>query len=172
LHQRMFESGTYKSLPKHVALYEVLEASTERTNRDEFFAKKDKSRKRCHDDQDPPPPPLDSDPSKKRRHASDAAGSTQPPTPQSSAWKIFDTREVPSSSSRQKSAPHSEQLVEDVPIPDDVNVLDSKDTDTAHLPKIKTRPDWLKPVPEQDRPATPEPDWFIPPNELSETENN
>ncbi|GJT72482.1 reverse transcriptase domain-containing protein [Tanacetum coccineum] len=36
----------------------------------------------------------------------------------------------------------------------------SKDTDTAHLPKIKTRPDWLKPVPEEERPATPEPDWF------------
>ncbi|GJV81786.1 hypothetical protein Tco_1517656 [Tanacetum coccineum] len=119
LHQRMFESGTYKSLPKH-----------------------DKSRKRFHDDQDPPPPPPDSNPSKKRRYASDAA------------------------------APHSEQPVEDVPIPDDVNVSDSKDTDTAHLPKIKTRPEWLKPVPEEDRPATPEPDWFIPPNKLSEAENN
>ncbi|GKA73162.1 hypothetical protein Tco_0779378 [Tanacetum coccineum] len=27
LHQRMFESGTYKSLPEHIALYEALEAS-------------------------------------------------------------------------------------------------------------------------------------------------
>nr|GFB92077.1 hypothetical protein [Tanacetum cinerariifolium] len=27
LHQRMFESGSYKSLPKYVALYEALEAS-------------------------------------------------------------------------------------------------------------------------------------------------
>ncbi|GJZ74202.1 hypothetical protein Tco_0638348 [Tanacetum coccineum] len=142
LHQRMFESGTYKSLPEHVALYEALEASMERANRDEFFVEKDKSRKRRRDDQDPPPPPPDSDPSKKRRHASDA------------------------------SAPHSKQPVEDVPIPDDVNVLDSEDTDNAHLPKIKTRPDWLKPVLEEDRPATPEPDWVIPPNELPETENN
>ncbi|GJU78532.1 hypothetical protein Tco_1275602 [Tanacetum coccineum] len=40
LHQRMFESGTYKSLPEHVALYEALEASMERANTDE-------SRKRC-----------------------------------------------------------------------------------------------------------------------------
>ncbi|GKB16923.1 hypothetical protein Tco_0850846 [Tanacetum coccineum] len=113
LHQRMFESGTYKSLPKHVPLYEALEASMERANMDEFFAEKDKSRKRRHDDQDPPPLP-DSDLSKKRRHASDAS--------------------------------------------DDVNVSDSKDTDTAHLPKLKTRPDWLKPVPEEERPATQEPD--------------
>ncbi|GJU12196.1 hypothetical protein Tco_1134592 [Tanacetum coccineum] len=29
LHQRMFETGSYKSLPKHIALYEALEASME-----------------------------------------------------------------------------------------------------------------------------------------------
>ncbi|GKF25885.1 hypothetical protein Tco_0081779, partial [Tanacetum coccineum] len=68
LHQLMFESGTNKSLPEHVALYEALEASMERAYRDEFFAKKDKSCKRRHDDQVPPPPPPDSDLSKKKRH--------------------------------------------------------------------------------------------------------
>nr|GEX45396.1 hypothetical protein [Tanacetum cinerariifolium] len=78
LHQRMFESGSYKSLPEH-----------------------------C------------------------------------SAWKTSDTREAPSSSSKQQFAPGSKQPVEDVPILDDVNISDSKDIDTAHLPKIKTRPDWL-----------------------------
>ncbi|GJU53679.1 copia protein [Tanacetum coccineum] len=45
LHQRMFEIGTYKSLPEHIALYEALEASIERENKDEFFAEQDKSRK-------------------------------------------------------------------------------------------------------------------------------
>nr|GEW53724.1 hypothetical protein [Tanacetum cinerariifolium] len=44
----------------------------------------------------------------------------------------------------QQFTPHSEQLVEDVPLPDDVNILNSEDTDTAHIPKIKTRLDWLK----------------------------
>ncbi|GKC74464.1 hypothetical protein Tco_1120347 [Tanacetum coccineum] len=85
LHQWMFESGTYKSLPEHVALYEALEASMERANRDEFLAEKDKSRKRRCDDQDPPPPLPDSNISNKKRHDSDALGSSQPPTPQSSA---------------------------------------------------------------------------------------
>nr|GEV73856.1 hypothetical protein [Tanacetum cinerariifolium] len=33
-----------------------------------------------------------------------------------------------------------------MPIADYVNILDSQDIDTAHLPKIKTRPDWLKPA--------------------------
>nr|GEV08434.1 zinc finger, CCHC-type [Tanacetum cinerariifolium] len=78
LHQRMFESGSYKSLPKQVALYEALEASMKWENMDEFLAEKDKSRKRHHDDQDPLPPPLDLDPSNKRRHDLGASGSTHP----------------------------------------------------------------------------------------------
>ncbi|GJR21802.1 hypothetical protein Tco_0970329 [Tanacetum coccineum] len=172
LHQRMFESGTYKSLPKHVALYKALEASMERANRDGFFVEKDKSCKRRRDDQDPPPPPLDSNPSKKRRHAFDASSSTQPLASQSLAWKTSNTREAPSSSSRQNSAPSFKQPVEDVPIPDDVNISGSEDTDNAHLPKIKTRPDWLEPIPKEDGPATPKPDWVIPPNELPKTKNN
>ncbi|GKE41580.1 hypothetical protein Tco_1468864 [Tanacetum coccineum] len=99
----MFESGTYKSLPEHVALYEALEVSMERANRDKFFAEKEKSRKRCRDDQDPHLPPPDSNPSKKRIHASNASGSTQSPAPQSSAWKTSDTKEAPSSSSKKSS---------------------------------------------------------------------
>ncbi|GKE42262.1 hypothetical protein Tco_1469546, partial [Tanacetum coccineum] len=98
--------------------------------------------------------------SKKKIHDYDASGSKQPPVPQSSVWKTFDTREAPSSSSKQKFVPHSKQPIKDVPIPDDMNISDSEDTDTAHLPKIKTRPDWLKPVPKEDRLASPKPDWF------------
>ncbi|GJS35449.1 hypothetical protein Tco_0533831 [Tanacetum coccineum] len=37
---------------------------------------------------------------------------------------------------------------------------------------IKTRPDWLKHVPKEERPKTPESDWTIPPNDLPETKNN
>nr|GEZ25642.1 hypothetical protein [Tanacetum cinerariifolium] len=40
LHQWMFESGSYKSLPEHVALYEALEASLEQASRDEFLTEK------------------------------------------------------------------------------------------------------------------------------------
>ncbi|GJT99696.1 hypothetical protein Tco_1110035 [Tanacetum coccineum] len=172
LHQRMFESGAYKSLPEHVALYEALEASIERANRDEFLAKKDKSRNRCRNNQDPPPPPLDSDLSKKKRHDSDPSGSSQPLTSQSSAWKTYDTKEAPSSSFKKQSGPYPEQLVKDMPMPDTAHISDSKDTDSAHLPKIKLGPEWLKPILEEDRPATPEPDWVILPNELPEPENN
>ncbi|GJV41060.1 hypothetical protein Tco_1419500, partial [Tanacetum coccineum] len=152
LHQRMFETGSYKSLPEHIALYEALEASMERAQRDEFLAEKDKSRKRRRDDQDPPPPPPDSDLSKRRRHDAGASGSSQPQAPQSSAWKKSDTRDAPSSSSKQQNR--------------------SSDTDSAHLPKTKQRPEWLKPIPDDERPATPEPAWVIPTSHIPDAVNN
>ncbi|GKF13235.1 hypothetical protein Tco_0054697, partial [Tanacetum coccineum] len=127
LHDRMFKSGSYRSQPEHAALYEALEASMDRENREGFVEATEKSRKRCHDDQDPPPPSSkDSDQNKKKRHDSDT-----------SASKTFDTREAPSRSSNQKN---------------------TEDTDATHLPKIKARPNWLKPVPEEEKPETPEPD--------------
>nr|GEX40562.1 retrovirus-related Pol polyprotein from transposon TNT 1-94 [Tanacetum cinerariifolium] len=88
------------------------------------------------------------------------------------AWKTFDTREAPSSSSKQKSSPQSEQHVDDVPIPYDVHISDLEDIGVAHLLKIKTRPDWLKHVPKEETPKTPEPEWFIPLNDLPKTKNN
>nr|GEU83323.1 hypothetical protein [Tanacetum cinerariifolium] len=59
--KRMFETGTYKSLPKQVALYEALEASMECANREELLTKMDKSRKRRRDGQDLPPSSPDLD---------------------------------------------------------------------------------------------------------------
>ncbi|GJT79579.1 hypothetical protein Tco_1053921 [Tanacetum coccineum] len=55
-------------------------------------------------------------------------------------------------------------------MPDTANISDSKDTDSAHHPKIKPRPEWLKPILEEDRPSTQKPDWSIPTNDLPELE--
>nr|GFB72799.1 hypothetical protein [Tanacetum cinerariifolium] len=137
LHQRMFGSGSYKSLPEHVALYEALEASMKRAQRDEFLAIKDKSRKRRRDDQDPPPPLPESD----------------------LTWKKSDTQDALSSSSKQQFGPYTEQLVKDLPMQKTANISDSKDTDSAHLPKIKQRPEWLKPLPDDEKPTNPVPAW-------------
>ncbi|GKD44976.1 hypothetical protein Tco_1269621 [Tanacetum coccineum] len=93
----------------------------------------------------------------------------QPPVQKSSAWKTSDTREAPSISSKQK--PASPPVVDNNPIPDDMHLSESEDTDVAHLLKIKTRLDWLNPLSEEAS-ETPEPDWVIPPNNLLEIENN
>ncbi|GJW84856.1 hypothetical protein Tco_0158001 [Tanacetum coccineum] len=183
LHDRMFESGSYKSHPVHVALYEALEVSMNHDNREEFLANKDKSRKRRHDDQDRLPfPPKDSNRNKKKSHDSDTSGSQQPQannTPKVSiltAWKLSYTKEAPAqksfSSSKQKQASTSVQIINEDPIPNDTHLSDSEDIAAAYLPKIKTRPDWLKPIPEEDTPVSPKPDWVIPPNDLPEAENN
>ncbi|GKF43089.1 hypothetical protein Tco_0129641, partial [Tanacetum coccineum] len=55
---------------------------------------------------------------------------------------------------------------------EDMHLSESEDTGVAHLPKIKTRPNWLTPLPEEETQETPEPDWVIPPNDLPETKNN
>nr|GEU68050.1 hypothetical protein [Tanacetum cinerariifolium] len=141
LHERMLKSGSYKSLPEHVALYKALEVSIECSKQDAFLTEKDKSRKRRCDDQDRPPPPPDSDLSKKKRHDSDVSGSKHLHLLIPQPGKLLTLVKL-------RPAPSSKNL---------------EDTDTAHLPKIKTRPDWLKPVPEEDRPKTPKPDWIIPP---------
>ncbi|GJR43113.1 hypothetical protein Tco_1311216 [Tanacetum coccineum] len=79
LHDWMFESGSYISHLDHTTLYEALEVSMERENRDEFNKAIAKSRKRRRDDQDPPPPrPKDSDRSKKKKHDFRCFPSTPP----------------------------------------------------------------------------------------------
>nr|GEU68449.1 hypothetical protein [Tanacetum cinerariifolium] len=139
----MFESGSYKSHPDHATLYEALEVSIQHENNDELHEALATSRKRRRDDQDLPlPPPKDSDRSKKKRQDSDASASKQPPVQNSSAWKTSGTREAPSSSSKQMTA--SPPPVDDNPVPDDMYLSNLEDTSVAHLPKIKTRPDWLK----------------------------
>ncbi|GKC65089.1 hypothetical protein Tco_1097687, partial [Tanacetum coccineum] len=51
------------------------------------------------------------------------------------------------------------------------NDSDMEDTDNAHIPKVSTTT-WFKPIPESEIPATPEPEWTIPPNDFLEPENN
>ncbi|GKG30258.1 hypothetical protein Tco_0420156, partial [Tanacetum coccineum] len=68
-----------------------------------------------------------------------------------------DTQDAPSSSSKQQFGPYAKQPVEDIPIPDFANISDSEDTDSAYILKIKQRPEWLKPIPNDERPSTPKP---------------
>ncbi|GJU76083.1 hypothetical protein Tco_1273153 [Tanacetum coccineum] len=125
LHQRIFETGSYKSLLEHIALYEALKASIEHAQRDEFLTKK----------------------------------ISLPQAPQSSAWKKYDTRDAPSSSSKQQFGPHAEQPVDDISIQDSNNISDSEDNDSTYLP-------------DDERPATPESAWVIPTSYIPDAVNS
>ncbi|GJR97071.1 hypothetical protein Tco_0269245 [Tanacetum coccineum] len=93
-------------------------------------------------------------------------------SPLSSAWKKSDTRDAPLSSSKQQSSPHAEQPVDDIPIQDSDNISDSEDTDSAHLPKTKQRPEWLKHILDDERPATPETACVIPTSHILDAMTN
>nr|GEW75091.1 uncharacterized mitochondrial protein AtMg00810-like [Tanacetum cinerariifolium] len=119
------------------SLYEALEVSMDYENKEEFIEAMAKFSKRRRDDKDLPLLAVkDLDQNQKKRHDSDALASKQP-----------------------LATPQSEQPVDDVPVPDDVHISDSEDTGATHLLKIKTRPNWLKHVPEEETPKTPELEW-------------
>ncbi|GKC94886.1 hypothetical protein Tco_1160328, partial [Tanacetum coccineum] len=120
------------------------------------------------------PPPKDDDQSSKKPRESDASASKQHPALTSTGWQITDTRDAGADSSMHRSDPeseHSEQSLDDIPMQDEGNDSDMEDTDNAHIPKVSTTT-WFKPIPESERPATPEPEWTIPPNDFPEPENN
>ncbi|GJT17090.1 integrase, catalytic region, zinc finger, CCHC-type containing protein [Tanacetum coccineum] len=120
------------------------------------------------------PPPKDDEQSSKKPQDSDASASKQHPTLTSTGWQITDTRDAVIDSSMHSSEPesgHSEHSSDDVSKQDEGHVSDLEDTDNAHIPKVKAAT-WFKPIQEDERPATPEPEWTIPPNDFPEPENN
>ncbi|GJY99531.1 hypothetical protein Tco_0516961 [Tanacetum coccineum] len=120
------------------------------------------------------PPPKDDDQSSKKPRESDASASKQHPALTSTGWQITDSRDAGVDSSMHRSDPeseHSEQSSDDTPMQDKGNDSDMEDTDNAHIPKVSTTT-WFKPIPESERPSTPEPEWTIPPNDFPEPEIN
>ncbi|GJX77760.1 hypothetical protein Tco_0324571 [Tanacetum coccineum] len=120
------------------------------------------------------PPPKADDQSLKKPRESEASTSKQHPTLSSTGWQITDTREAGVDSSMHRSDPeseHFEQSSDDSTMQDEGNDSDMEDTDNTHIPKVSTTT-WFKPIPESERPATPEPEWTILPNDFSEPENN
>ncbi|GJT21328.1 hypothetical protein Tco_0891265 [Tanacetum coccineum] len=106
------------------------------------------------------PPPKDDEQSSKKPHDSDASASKQHPTLTSTGWQITDTKDAVIDSSMQSSEPgsvHSEHSSDDVSKQDEGHVSDLEDTNNAHIPKVKAAT-WFKPIQEDKRPATPEPE--------------
>nr|GEX05376.1 retrovirus-related Pol polyprotein from transposon TNT 1-94 [Tanacetum cinerariifolium] len=66
----------------------------------------------------------------------------------------------------------TDSLIPDDSIPNkQVHLSDDEDSGNDHLPTIDSRKGWWKPLPAEERPATPEPTWTIPSN-VSDAENN
>ncbi|GJS03783.1 hypothetical protein Tco_0320291 [Tanacetum coccineum] len=188
--QRMWEIGSYKTHEDHKNLYEALETSMDRDHSDQLQADLTEARKKRQKRSDsprtpsgsplpPPPPPPPSSGTYGALGAPRALGrapsssKTIASTQQSMAWTTSDNRyESASFTTTQETSP-TNNLMNDDFIPDEqVHLSDDEDTGNDHLPKADLRKDWWKPLPEEERPATPEPAWTIPSSNVSDVENN
>ncbi|GKC21094.1 hypothetical protein Tco_1023244, partial [Tanacetum coccineum] len=78
------------------------------------------------------------------------------------AWTTSDTRYESTGFTTTHETSSSDDLMHDDSIPDEqVHLSDDEDFGNDHLPKDNVRTDWWKPLPEEERPATPKPTWII-----------
>ncbi|GJZ43806.1 hypothetical protein Tco_0591061 [Tanacetum coccineum] len=124
----------------------------------------------------PPPPPstITSISTPQQGHEVLSSSKTTASAQQSMAWTTSDTRYESTSIAGAQELSPSDDLMHDDSIPDEqVQVSDDQDSRDDHTPTaVDSRKDWWKPLPEEERPATPKPAWTILPSSVSDVENN
>ncbi|GJX51652.1 hypothetical protein Tco_0278497 [Tanacetum coccineum] len=186
----MFKNKSANRNPANYRLYHAfMEALIEDENAiDKEVADTVRDHKRKHDDDDDdddddegPPAGSNQGKSTKKRRTRESESAKKPSTTKESSKG----KDPKVGSKTGKSAPAKdpveeptdkvimdEQPTEDIPISDEGHVSDPEDTDNAHMPKIPDTTTWFRPIPEEERPASPEPEWVIPPIDLPEADNN
>ncbi|GKB86338.1 hypothetical protein Tco_0958610 [Tanacetum coccineum] len=123
----------------------------------------------------PPPPPSTSTSGSTQQQGSQAPSSskTAASASQSMAWTTSDTKYESADIPGAQELSLTDYLMQDDSIPEE-QVLLSNDEDSKkdHQPKADLRKDWWKPLPEEERPVTPEPAWTIPSSNKSDVVNN
>ncbi|GKF79175.1 hypothetical protein Tco_0234743, partial [Tanacetum coccineum] len=136
----MFEDNSYKAHDVHSDLYKALQKSLELDYSNQRLADQEEA---CSN-----APSL----SKTAALAS-----------QSMDWTTSDTRYESARVSGAQELSPTDSLMHEDSIPDEqVHLSDDEDSGNDHLPKANSQKDWWKPLPEEERPATPEPAWIIP----------
>nr|GEW50694.1 hypothetical protein [Tanacetum cinerariifolium] len=169
LHQRMWETESYKIHEDHMQLFEALKKSINRDHSEELaqdLAEARKKKKKSRESpktppgfpsHHPPPPPLPAEPSE-ASGAPRASRSSQvppPPPPPSST-----NQESPLSPSISLTLAHLE-MDADMALDEQAQSSNDESIRSAHIPKVNLTQDWWKPL-EEERPATLEPSWSIP----------
>ncbi|GKE25231.1 hypothetical protein Tco_1436743 [Tanacetum coccineum] len=175
----MWETGSYKTHEDHRNLYEVLEKSMDHDHSDQLQADLAKARKKRRKRSDSPrtpygspPPPLPPLPPPAGASGSlgtfGASGSSQltppppPPSTDTNQGNPQQSSRAPTTFTATQETSPIDNLINDDSIPDEmVQLSDDEDTENDHLPKANMRKDWWKPLPKEERPATPEPAWTI-----------
>nr|GEY34479.1 hypothetical protein [Tanacetum cinerariifolium] len=141
LHQRMWETESYKIYEDHTQLVEALEKSMNRDHSEELAQELAEARNPSKGSAAPSP--------------SKTASSAE-----YQAWTTTDVRLRPSISLTRADL----EMDEDIGLDEQAQLLDDKDIRSAHIPNVNLRQDWWKPL-EEERPATPKPAWLILPSD-------
>ncbi|GKA40651.1 hypothetical protein Tco_0733244, partial [Tanacetum coccineum] len=193
LQQRMFKDDSYKAHTVHNDLYEALQKSLELDYSNQRLADQEEARKKRRKGRDvpitplgspplqppPPPPPAGASGAPDTSGASGSSRLLPPPPPppstasQSMAWTTSDTRYESAGVFWTHELSPNDSLMQDDSIPEEqVHLSDDEDSETDHQSKVDSRKYWWKPLPEEERPATPEPTWAIPSSNKSDVANN
>nr|GEU39370.1 integrase, catalytic region, zinc finger, CCHC-type, peptidase aspartic, catalytic [Tanacetum cinerariifolium] len=164
LHQRMWETDSYKSHEDHMQLYEALEKSMNRDHSEELVKDLAEARKKKKKSREAPKmphgsPPYQPPPLPPPAGPSGASGS-------SGASKAFRSSQVPPPpppplSTNQKDL----QMDKDMAPDEQAQSSDDEDIGSTHIPNVNLRQDWWKPL-EEERLATLEPSWSIPSSDV------
>ncbi|GJX70034.1 hypothetical protein Tco_0307205 [Tanacetum coccineum] len=166
LHNRMWESKSYQTHEDHMTLYEALEKSMARDNRDQLLSDLAEARKKRHGSHktppSSPPPPLPPAGPSRTLGASGASGSSQsqpsPPPPSNNQGGQSTSTAAPSSSKTAASAeytawtmtdtrlkPSASQIPEELHMDDDTTADEQaysssvEDVGRDHIPTVNLR---------------------------------
>ncbi|GKD45823.1 hypothetical protein Tco_1270468 [Tanacetum coccineum] len=147
LQQRIFEENSYQAHDVHNDLYEALQKSLELDYTNQHLADQEEARKKRQKRRDIPRTPPGSPPSQPPLPPPPAGAFVAPATRYESPG-VFRTHELS----------FTDYLMQDDSILEEKVLLsDDEDSKNDHQPKADVRKDWWKPLPEEERPATPKP---------------
>nr|GEW82960.1 hypothetical protein [Tanacetum cinerariifolium] len=150
LHQRMWETKSYKSHEDHIQLFKALENLMNHNHSDELAQDLAEAL--------PPPPPPPSSTSQESPSKGSAAPSPSKTTASAEyqAWTMTNIRLRPSIS----LTPADLEMDKDMAPDEQAQLSDDEDIGSAHISTVNLRQGWWKPF-EEERHATPEPAWSI-----------
>ncbi|GJX83094.1 hypothetical protein Tco_0332575 [Tanacetum coccineum] len=185
LQQRMFKDNTYKTHKAHNELYEALQKTppgsppTQPLPPPPLVGASDTPSTSGASGSSqfplPPPPPSTGTFGFAQQQGSKAPSSSKTAAlaSQSMAWTTSDTQYESANIPGAQELSPTDYLMQDDSIPEEqVHLSDEEDSENDHQPKANSRKDWWKPLPEEERPATPEPAWTIPSSNKSDVVNN
>nr|GEU44164.1 RNA-directed DNA polymerase, eukaryota, reverse transcriptase zinc-binding domain protein [Tanacetum cinerariifolium] len=151
LHQRMWESDSYKSHEDHMQLFEALKKSMNRDHSEELVQDLAEARKKRKKTQMPPSPPP---PSSTNQESPSKGFATPSPSKSAAlveyqAWMTIDIRLRPSISLTLANLEMDEDMAPD----EQAQSSNDEDIESAHFPTVNLRQGWWKPF-EEERPTT------------------